>query len=172
MRTFASGLLLLAVMSLCGCAIRSEFPVLPATTSHDASYSCAEIDDEIARANALRDAIYKEKWDQNAGHAAGVAVGAATSTTHLVVDVLMLPRHANRQKKYREAADATEVRLQHLLIYKRDRQCRPWTGADESTLSEPEVLVGLLDADRNLKAGAISDSQAAAERRRLLDRLR
>jgi len=164
----------LACGLLDGCAganYRSRYPILPKVTDRDQALSCSSIDDEILRANALRDAIYDEYTD--------VLDEAEIETWDIISATRRDPQDAfldmilgeieleASSEQYMEAAGAAGQRLEQLLIYKDERSCSGPTSDLESS-----ILAELITNREQLRNGELSTDQYASRRRELLDALR
>ena len=164
--------LLCAVLTACGSQPRSTYPVLEQTVESDAFLDCAGFDDELLKANAIRDAIFAEHGD--------VISDAYLSST---MDIVMDPvsgllgaliggiSTSNASKKYLEAAAAAGLRMEQMLVSKVEHTCPSGPTGDPS-LTDSTVLNKLQKLESQLFQGEITQKQYISERRKLLDDLR
>lgn len=163
---------LLAILSACGSQPRSTYPVLERTVESDANLDCPGFDDELLKANAIRDAIYEEHGD-----VIGDAVLASTldvltdPVTGLFSTVLRGSSASVATRKYAEAAIAAGQRMEQLLIYKEQRSC-PSGPTGTPGLTDNDALATLQDLQRQLHQQEISQKVFLQQRRQLLDDLR
>lgn len=164
--------LLVLSAALSACVIQSQFPVLPSESGGDAVLDCDGLEDELLRANALRDAILDEHGDV-------LALVVTTDVLEMlqpsVIDAVILaatlPGELRQLREYREAAAAAEARLIHVLTLKEARPC-PTGLPQDSTRTEGQILSELEDLDRRIDEEELSQQAYRRERRELLDSIR
>ena len=156
---------------LCGCAAappKSQYPVLSTTTENDMEFSCSEMDDEILKANAVRDAIFAERGAYIADKTANAVSNLALiqSPILMVFDLLTLGtlNKTERHENYIEALLAATQRLRQLLIYKQDRGCPSGPTADPE-LTDNLILAQLQDLERQLEEEEITEKEAVKRAR-------
>ena len=149
-------MLLLALLAGCGSQPRSTYPVLAQTVESDADMDCTGFDDELLKANAIRDAIFEEHGDVISGVLFGMIRGLSTSKA---------------SKTYLEAAAAAGLRMEQILVYKEQSNCPSGLTGDPS-MSDSIVLIKLQDLESQLRQESITQKQYISERRTLLDDLR
>jgi hypothetical protein len=164
---------ILIMLTLCSCAHRSTYPVLPTTTERDPELTCPELDDEILKANALRDAIYDEHGEVLTQAVAEAALDTVfyTDPVFAAIDIFELGLRRNKLKQYIEAAAAAEQRMQQVLTEKDQRSCPSGPTADE-TLTDSLILGRLRDLDEQLQREELQGSEYSKQRRELFDALR
>ena len=154
-----------------GLEYRSRYPVVPKVTDRDPDLSCELLDDEILRANALRDAIYEEHndvLDEAEIEAWDIISATRREPEDIFVDMLLDElAEEDRSGEYMEAAGAAGQRLEQLLIYKEDRSCSGPTSDLESS-----ILTALSASRDQVRTGELNTVQYASRRRELLDALR
>ncbi len=157
-----------------GCATqqRSQYPVLEPTLPSDAGLDCAALDDEVLKANAIRDAIYAEHGDVVSGAIAGSALEIAMDPLGGAISSLFGAAATSKAaKQYIRAAAAAELRMEYLLISKQKLSC-PDSATADPALTEAAILAGLQEQKLLLDADKVSRRQYVFERRRLFDALR
>lgn len=170
------GVLICTVLCSCtGIQYRSQYPLLPRVTDRDPGLSCASLDDEILRANALRDAIYEEYsdvLDEEEIEAWDVIRDVQRDPKDAFIDAIFRElRSQERSGQYMQAAAAAGQRLEQLLTYKDERTCT--TGpTNDSSLTDTIILENLLSIREQLRAGELTSDEYASQRRNLLDMLR
>jgi hypothetical protein len=156
-------------LALSACASASKFSLLPVESGKDTSLSCEGFENELLRANALRDAILEEQGDFLA---TGVTDGAiSVVTADPLGAAISAAMGSSRHRKYQEAASAAEARMIHVLLLREARQC-PAGPSGDSTRTERQILSELQVLDRRLSTEDLSELTYRAERRELLDSLR
>jgi hypothetical protein len=155
-----------------GCMYTSQFPVLTVQSERDEALDCDDLEDELLRANALRDAIMEEHGDVLARDVAGGALdvaidpvlGAATTAATAVA-------RRKAYRRYREAAAATEARMIHVLALRAGRACAAVATQDPAR-TETQILADLEVLERRLDEGMLSDREHRRARKELLDMVR
>ncbi len=165
-------LLAAGVLSGCGSQPRSEYPLLEPSLASDAALDCAGLDDQLLKANALRDAIYAEHGDVMGGAVVATAVDvAAEPVTGVLFGMLAAASASKASKKYLRAATAAEQRMEALLADKAARTCT--SGPTEDPDMTDSLVLGALQEKKALfKQKHITQQQYDSERRKLLDELR
>jgi len=167
--------------ALGGCVMSrytSQYPILPQVTDRDPGLSCTLLDDEILRANALRNAIYEEHGDfmdqaeEMETGAWDIYRAAQHNPRGAIVDWILRERRTeDRSGQYMEAAGPAGQRLEQLLIYKDERGC-PTGRTQDSMMTDSTILADLMFVREELRNDEVSHSQYASDRRQLLDTLR
>lgn len=166
--------LLVLSAALSACALnQSQFPVLPSESGGDAVLDCDGLEDELLRANALRDAILDEHGDVLALVVTGDVLDVLLSPVigSIIITAATLPGELRQLREYREAAAAAEARLIHVLTLKEARPC-PAGLPQDSTRTEGQILSELEDLDRRIDEEELSQQAYRRERRKLLDSIR
>ncbi len=167
----------ICLLTLSACVSTSQFPILPLESDQDASLSCEELENELLRANAFRDAILEEEGDVLATElATDVADGAmsvvmADPLGAVISGVGGSIRYRQRYRQYQEVVSAAEARMIHVLTLREARQC-PAGPSGDSTRAEQQILAELHGLDQRLSAEEVSEQAYREERRELLDALR
>jgi len=165
-------LMLVSVFSGCATEPRSTYPVLEQTLSTDDGLDCLELDDGILKANAIRDAIFKEHGDVIDGAVMGsaleIAVDPVFGTMQSVFNAVSVSRRA---AKYIEAAAAAGSRMEQLLEYKEGDDC-PSGPTAIPDLTDTQVLNELRNLESQLESAEVNGKDYIAARRALLDNLR
>lgn len=155
----------------CGSQPRSTHPVLVQVLESDAELDCAGFDDELLKANALRDAIYEEHGDVILDTSLGSAVDIATEPiSGVLIGILNAASTSKAAKRYIEAAAAAGLRMEQLLDYKERDNCPSSPTADRS-LTDSRILKDLQELKSRLDQQAVNAKQYNSERRKLLDDL-
>lgn len=165
---------MLLAIALAACATRelSQYPVLEPVLAADAQRDCASLDDEILKANAIRDAIYDEHGDVISGAVAGSALEIAMDPlTGSVTSLLGATATSKASKRYMRAAGASEARMQKLLENKQAKSC-PSGPSAKAGLSDELMLERLQHQEQSLANKTISRGQFLRARRELFDDLR
>lgn len=174
MMSFPGRLVIFLSIALVGCASqhRSTFPVLQQVASNDKQLDCAGIDDELLKANAIRDAIYDEHGDVlNEAALVTAAYIVTDPITGLVVGAFEGLSASKSSRQYQKAAVAAEVRMVQLLDYKEQKSCPSGQTADPSR-EDASILAALRELDSSLLREEISPKEYVAARRQTLDDLR
>ena len=159
----------ICLLTLSACTSTSQFPILPLESDQDASLSCEELENELLRANAFRDAILEEQGDVLATDVAFGAIDVATADPlGAAISGVMGSR---RYRQYQEIVSAAEARMIHVLTLREARQC-PAGPSGDSTRAEQQILDELHGLDQRLSAEEVSEQAYREERRELLDALR
>ncbi len=159
----------ICLLTLSACVSTSQFPILPLESDQDASLSCEELENELLRANAFRDAILEEQGDVLATDVAFGAIDVATADPlGAAISGVMGSR---RYRQYQEIVSAAEARMIHVLTLREARQC-PAGPSGDSTRAEQQILAELHGLDQRLSAEEVSEQAYREERRELLDALR
>lgn len=164
---------ILAAM-LCGCASepRSIYPVFEQTLESDAALDCSGLDDEILKANAIRDAIFEEHGDVMDEAILSSAVNIATDPIFGAMHSIFIAGSASKAaKEYIEAASAAGVRMEQLLIYKERDDCLTGPTANPE-LTDTLVLNELRNLQSQFENEEVSEKSYILARRELLDSLR
>jgi len=167
--------LALAGLAACATQYRSTYPVLERIAESDSDLGCAGFDDELLKANAIRDAIFDERGDV----ISDAYIASAVDVVSVAVDPVggMLGAAINglstskASKTYIEAAAAAGLRMEQLLVYKQEHGC-PSTSTGDPQLTEARVLTKLQQLEVQLCHEEITQAQHFSERRKLLDGLR
>lgn len=163
---------ILLLVVACAAQPRSEYPVLEAVRASDAAADCAGLDDEILKANAIRDAIYEEHGDVVGGAVAGTAVDLAMDpVSGILSGIIGAAATSKATRKYRTAAYAAEQRIEQLLADKDSKACPSGPNADPA-MTDSLVLGALRASKAQLDQKEISEREYLSGRRRLLDALR
>ncbi len=163
---------LLAILIGCGSQPRSTSPVLAQTVDSDADLDCTGFDDELLKANAIRDAVLDEHGDVIAGATLETAGNIVTEPISGVLFGLIKGLSVSKASKtYLEAAVAAGLRMEQLLEYKERSDCPSGPTGDPS-LTDSTALIKLHDLESQLRQEEITQKQYVSERRRLLDGLR
>lgn len=159
----------ICLLTLSACVSTSQFPILPLESDQDASLSCEELENELLRANAFRDAILEEQGDVLATDVAFGAIDVVTADPlGAAISGVMGSR---RYRQYQEIVSAAEARMIHVLTLRKARQC-PAGPSGDSTRAEQQILAELHGLDQRLSAEEVSEQAYREERRELLDALR
>jgi hypothetical protein len=170
--TFSLAVLLLAVLAGCVSQPRSTYPVLAQTVESDADMDCTGFDDELLKANAIRDAILEEHGVVIGAAYLGTAVDVATEPiSGVLLGMIRGLSTSKARKKYIEAAAAAGLRMEQMLVYKEQKNCPSGPTGDPS-LSDSITLIKLQDLESQLRQESITQRQYISERRMLLDDLR
>lgn len=170
--TFSLAVLLLALLAGCGSQPRSTYPVLAQTVESDADMDCKGFDDELLKANAIRDAIFEEHGDVISDAYWGTALDVATEPiSGVLFGIIRGLSTSKASKTYLEAAAAAGLRMEQMLVYKEQSNCPSGLTGDPS-LSDSIVLIKLQDLESQLRQESITQKQYISERRMLLDDLR
>lgn len=163
----------ICLLTLSACVSTSQFPILPLESDQDASLSCEELENELLRANAFRDAILEEQGDVLATDVAFGAIDVATADPlgAAISGVTGSWRYRQRYRQYQEVVSAAEARMIHVLTLREARQC-PAGPSGDSTRAEQQILAELHGLDQRLSAEEVSEQAYREERRELLDALR
>ena len=159
----------ICLLTLSACVSTSQFPILPLESAQDASLSCEELENELLRANAFRDAILDEQGDLLATDVAFGAVDVAMADP--LGAALSGVMGSRRYRQYQEIVSAAEARMIHVLTLREARQC-PAGPSGDSTRAEQQILAELHGLDQRLSAEEVSEQVYREERRELLDALR
>lgn len=163
----AAGVLVL----LTACSPWSQFPETEVSSVADTELDCAGLDDEILKANALRDAVADERRKRRSRGAAGTGLAVLTNPAAPLTGLISVGRLAMAESRYNKASVSAEDRLHHLLALKRANHC-PQTPTADPALSEHEILERL----DTLAAAADTDGTTAGNdglsRQSLFDSLR
>lgn len=163
---------LITVLNGCGSQPRSTYPVLAQTVESDADLDCAGFDDELLKANAIRDAVFEEHGDVISDVTLGTAINVASEPiSGVLMGIINGLSTSKASKAYLEAAAAAGLRMEQMLVYKERRDC-PSGPTDDPTLTDSVVLNKLQDLESRLHKKDISQKQFVSERRILLDGLR
>ncbi len=170
---FTTALLVALAATVIGCAQQpSQFPILEVETAHDASLACDGLEDQLLRANALRDAIMREHGDVLAANVFSDATNVAFDPVFGTVEaVVSAPFRQKRYDHYREAAAAAESRIVHVLELRVTRPCRSGPTTDPA-LDERQIHEALRDLDARAAAKTLSTREYRQQRRALLDSVR
>ena len=169
--TFSLAVLLLAVLAGCGTQPRSTYPVLAQTVESDAGMDCTGFDDELLKANAIRDAIFEEHEDVISDAYWATATDVAAGPSAVLFGMIRGLSTSKASKTYLEAAAAAGLRMEQMLVYKEQSNCPSGPTGDPS-LSDSIVLIKLQDLESQLRQESITQKQYISERRMLLDDLR
>lgn len=170
--TFSLAVLLLAVLAGCGSQPRSTYPVLAQTVESDADMDCTGFDDELLKANAIRDAIFEEHGDVISDAYWGTALDvAAEPISGVLFGMIRALSTSKASKTYLEPAAAAGLRMEQMLVYKEQSNC-PSGPTGDPNLSDSIVLIKLQDLESQLRQESITQKQYISERRMLLDDLR
>ena len=163
----------ICLLTLSACVSTSQFPILPLESDQDASLSCEELENELLRANAFRDAILEEEGDVLATELATDVAGGAFSvvTADPLGAAISGVMGSRRYRQYQEIVSAAEARMIHVLTLRKARQC-PAGPSGDSTRAEQQILDELHGLDQRLSAEEVSEQAYREERRELLDALR
>lgn len=165
------GLFLLCFLLACA-SPRSSYPELARVLESDVELDCNGYDDELLKANAIRDAIYEEHGDvierAYLSSAVDVAMDPVLGTLSSVIEGRSTAKAA---KTYREAADAAGLRMEQMLIYKERARC-PAGRTGDPDVTDSFVLTRLQELNSQLGENEISERQYFVERKELLDGLR
>lgn len=162
------------MVAIAGCASQplSTYPVLERTLESDAALDCAGLDDEILKANAIRDAIYKEHGDVIQEAVIGSAVMIAVNPIQGVFDSIIAAGSASKgAKKYTEAATAAGARMEQILTDKKRDDCPTGPTADPE-LTDTLILNELRNLHSRLEKEEMNGKNYLLARRELLDGLR
>ena len=172
-RCFLSLPLLVAVL-LSGCSSqpRSTYPVLPRVLESDSQIGCTGFDDELLKANAIRDEIYREHGDMIRAASLSVVTEIAADPLFGPLSGLLRGAAASRAAaRYMEAADAAGARMEQMLTYK-ERDACPSTPTADPQVTEPEILQKLRGLAAQLDSEVIDEGQYRADRQSVLGALR
>jgi hypothetical protein len=161
------------VAVLCGCATPlSTYPVLEETLMSDVSLDCGELDDEILKANAIRDAIFEEHGDVIQDTVLGsAALIAQDPISGILMSILASRTTSKAAKTYIEAAAAAGMRMEQLLVYKERDHCPDGPNADPER-TDIQVLNDLTALETQLENEEVSSKAYISRRRELIDGLR
>ncbi|NND60736.1 MAG: hypothetical protein HKN49_10755 [Gammaproteobacteria bacterium] len=159
---------MLIACTLTSCTQWSRFPELDRVMPADDELACDALDDEILKANALRDAIIDEQLRRR-GVMSGYTVGAALLSPLTLAGRTF--KHKRIDDDYRRAAIAAEDRMRHLLETKQANNCQQALTAD-AAMSEYRLLEKIIDADDRWLSGDIDSKSHRKERLILFDDLR
>ena len=162
------------ILVLSGCASepRSTYPVLEQTLAMDEKLVCVGMDDEILKANAIRDAIFEEHGDVIEQAVVGAAIDLAIDpVTGVLASIFNAGHTSRRTKAYIEAAAAAGVRMEQLLEYKNRDGCPSGPTAIPG-LTDTLVLDKLRKLQSQLESEEVSGKSYISARRELLDDLR
>lgn len=163
---------LLAILIGCGSQPRSTYPVLAQTVDSDADLDCGGFDDELLKANAIRDAVFDEHGDVIGEAAFVTAADIATEPISGILFGLIRGLSTSKASKiYLEAAAAAGLRMEQMLVYKERNNCPSGPTGDPS-LPDSTVLSMLQDLESQLRQEEITQKLYISERRILLDGLR
>ena len=122
-------LFLMAILFGCGSQPRSEYPVLAQTVDSDTNLGCTGLEDELLKANALRDAIFEEHGDvireatlREATFGSALIL-AGDPVFGILSGMLGAATISKQTKPYIEAAAAAALRMEQLLVYKERDDC-------------------------------------------------
>lgn len=164
--------ILSAVLTACGLQPRSTYPVLEQTVESDADLDCAGFDDELLKANAIRDAVFEEHGDVINDAYLGTAVDIALDPiTGIISGIGTGLSTSKASKTYLEVAAAAGVRMEQMLVYKEEHNCPSGPTGDPS-LTDFTVLIKLQDLESQLRQQKVTEKQYISQRRILLDGLR
>ena len=164
--------MLVSVFSGCASQSRSTYPVLEQTLSTDDELDCLGLDDGILKANAIRDAIFREHGDViNEAVLGSVLEIAVDPVFGTLQSILAAVRTSKSAKKYIEAAVAAGSRMEQLLEYK-ERDACPSGPTAIPELTDTDVLNGLRDLELQLEGAEVNGKDYIVARRALLDNLR
>jgi hypothetical protein len=157
---------------LAACALTSQFPVLEVETERDAVLGCAGLEDELLRANALRDAILAEHGDLLASDAVGISTGIMTDPLiGGIATAAALPSQRRRYRQLQVAAGAAEARMIHVLTLREDEAC-PVAMSQDPARTERQILADLEHLEHRFSDANLTEREYRRERRELLDLVR
>lgn len=165
-----------AILNACSSQPRSTYPVLAQIVESDDELNCIGFDDELLKANAIRDAVFDEHGDVM-GEAVLDAVFSTVDMANMPISVVLFGllirglSASNPSKTYLEAAVAAGLRMEQMLVYK-DRDNCPNGPTRASSLTDSEVLHRLQDLESQLRQQEITEKQYISARRAMLDSLR
>ena len=166
------GLVILGILVGCGAQPRSTYPVLEEVVESDADLDCAGFDDDLLKANALRDAIFEEHGDVIRDAVLYSAVDIlGNPVAGIFSGVIGAAILSKESKHYIEAAAAAGLRMEQLLVYKERDDC-PSGPTGNPDLTDSIILAQLQDLGSQLDQQDITPKQYISERRKLLDGLR
>ena len=165
---------LFSLIMLIGCASqpRSTYPVLEQIVESDVDLDCAGFDDELLKANAIRDEILDEHGDVVQAAAMGAAFDIAMDPiSGILLGAIQGISTANASKTYLEAATAAGLRMEQMLNYKEAGHC-PSGPTGDPGLTDSTALARLHDLEAQLRQEAITQAEYLSERRMVLDGVR
>ena len=125
-----------AILSGCSSQPRSTYPVLAQIVESDDELDCSGFDDELLKANAIRDAVFDEHGDVMADAVLNSAAGIVEEPISGFLFGLIRGLSASKASKtYLEAAAAAGLRMEQMLIYK-DRDNCPNGPTGDSSLTD------------------------------------
>jgi hypothetical protein len=164
--------MLAAVLSGCASEPRSTYPILEQTLATDEKLDCLRLDDEILKANAIRDAIFEEHGDVIETALISSAIDLAIDPLSGVLGSIFTAGSTSRSvKTYIEAAAAAGLRMQQLLEYKQRDNC-PSGPTALPELTDTLVLNSLRKLQSQLENEEVEGKNYISARRELLDNLR
>lgn len=150
-------LVLATVVTACA----SRLPILEQNKAGDDELSCRQLDQALDQAIVIRaEAVEEAKLA-----AINEMIGASEQSAQVVLGVIAIgvPVQDGAINHHHLAWGAAEARIQKLLAYKRDRQCRFRTIGD-GEITESDLLARLEQIDRGTLAGDLSLRDRAALR--------
>ena len=162
---------IVATLSSCATPL-STYPVLEKTLESDVSLNCTGFDDEILKANAIRDAIFVEHGDVLEDAVLGTAFSIAMDPIAGLLSSILHARSTSKAAKaYIEAAASAGMRMEQLLVYKERDGCPSGPNADPDQ-TDTQVLNDLLGLEARLENEDVSPKTYISGRRELIDSLR
>jgi hypothetical protein len=133
---------------------------------------CNELEDELLKANAIRDAIYEEHGDVLKDAYASTALDMAIDpVSGLLGSVINGALTYKESTAYIEAEVAAGLRMEQILVYKTQRDC-PSGETGDSSQTERVLLKQLTDLEIQLSEEEITQEKYVSERRTILDLIR
>lgn len=162
----------LTILVSCSSQPLSVYPVLEQTLESDAELDCPALDDELLKANAIRDAVFKEHGDVISGAYVGTAVDIALDPISGLLSGMTRSLSVSKATKtYIEAAAAAGLRMEQLLEYKQRDNC-PSGPTGDPDMTDTTALIALQDLESKLGREEITQNKYLQDRKKLLDALR
>lgn len=164
--------MLLAILVGCSSQPLSVYPVLEQTLESDADLDCPAFDDELLKANAIRDAVFEEHGEVIGGAYASTALDVVSDPVSGVLFGIMRSTSVSKATKtYIEAAAAAGLRMEQLLEYKQRDNC-PSGPTGDPDMTDTTALIALQDLESKLGREEITQKKYLQDRKKLLDALR
>lgn len=161
-----------AILIGCSSQPRSTYPVLVQTVESDNELDCLGFDDELLKANAIRDAVFDEHFDVIDDAVLDSAMDIAIEPiSGILAGLIRSLSVSSASKTYIEAAAAAGLRMEQMLVYKERDNC-PSGETGDANLTDSAVLHRLQDLESQLRQQEITEKQYVSERRATLDSLR
>lgn len=165
-------LLISVLLAGCSAQPRSTYPVLEQSLESDIELGCTNLEDELLKANAIRDAIFEEHGDVISEAYMSSALDVVSEPiTGVIFSVIRGMSTSRSSKKYLEAAAAASFRMERLLVLMIDKQC-PTGPNEDPAMTDSQVLSELRLLESQLDREEISNKEYLEARKVLLDTLR